>query len=895
MTSLLTTSARALASARSNRAAAVLGIVSLTAAACASGATAPSEDASAGGGSPGSGGGSSAVGTTHATGTGAGTATSSGGMVDLGPAPTFDEAVGPALKIDFDVSGRPSTEVTELGYNAWPIEAAREIEKTFDGVTFRLESSKPAGTELKGTWVKGLVQAPTYARLVGDGVTVDGGDSGAEVRLTLENLAPGAHSLLAFLNELGDAATDAYAPIDIEVNGSPAASGIVPTGRAASAYAARTAYVRFEVASGEDIVIVFRADTSSKAPKKNVLINGIELDTPDAIEQAKNPSPAYGDEHVDGDSGSVTLSWEASDLAATHDVYVGEDREAVEAADRSSPLFRGNQTSTSWTLTGVSSLKTYYWRVDEIDAQNHGTKGDVWYFRPRQLAFPAAEGHGRFARGGRGGVVVHVTNLDDAGPGSLREAIENDIGPRTIVFDVGGIIKLSSRLVLNDRYVTVAGQTAPGKGIVIRAAPFGMSGAQDVIIRHVRVRLGAGTTFDGMGMTGSDHAIIDHASISWTIDEAFSSRGGKNITLQRTLISEALNVAGHQNYPDGTAHGYAATIGGDVGSFHHNLLAHCEGRNWSMGGGLDGYGVAAGRLDIFNNVVYNWGGRTTDGGAHEVNFVGNYYKPGAASKIFVALSADYEAANPQQYFIKGNVMPGHFSESNQADGRQQRGTPVGGYSPWVDAPFFPSHATIEPAGDAYKSVLSDVGCTSPVLDDHDVRVIKETLNGTTTYKGSRSGKPGLPDHENDVGGYESYPNAKRAADWDSDGDGLPDWWEGERGLNTSSPAGDFSDGNRNEDGDGYTELEDYLEWMANAHHSTSKGQDVTIDLGKAFVGYTQSPTYMVSGPGQSAVKISGKSAVFSADSCGLVTFVLHVKDSSGAGMSKPVGVHVACD
>ena len=143
-----------------------------------------------------------------------------------------------------------------------------------------------------------------------------------------------------------------------------------------------------------------------------------------------------------------------------------------------------------------------------------------------------------------------------------------------------------------------------------------MLGAHDVIIRYIRVRPGdtAGVTLDGMGMASTDHSIIDHCSISWTQDEAFSSRGAKNITLQRTLISEALNVAGHKKYEKGKQHGFAASIGGDVGSFHHNLLAHCAGRNWSLAGGLDKAGRHTGRLDIRNNVVYNWGHRTTDGG-----------------------------------------------------------------------------------------------------------------------------------------------------------------------------------------------------------------------------------------------------------------------------------------
>lgn len=129
-------------------------------------------------------------------------------------------------------------------------------------------------------------------------------------------------------------------------------------------------------------------------------------------------------------------------------------------------------------------------------------------------------------------------------------------------------------------------------------------------------------------MAYSEHCIIDHCSISWTIDEAFSSRGAKNITLQRCLISEALNAAGHRKYPEGTQHGYAASIGGMTGSFHHNLLANCAGHNWSLAGGLDKEKRHTGWLDIRNNVVFNWKDRATDGGAARVQFVNNYYKPG---------------------------------------------------------------------------------------------------------------------------------------------------------------------------------------------------------------------------------------------------------------------------
>ncbi|MGC4093199.1 MAG: hypothetical protein QM756_35990 [Polyangiaceae bacterium] len=605
---------------------------------------------------------------------------------------------------------------------------------------------------------------------------------------------------------------------------------------------------------------------------------------PNPAEQATNPSPANGDEHVDCDSGSVTLSWKGASGAASHDVYVSNDLSALQSATRASPAFKANQTATSFELSGIDSLKTYYWRIDEITSGNVATLGQTWYFRPRHLAFPGAEGYGRFARGGRGGVVVHVTNLNDTGAGSLRDAVETDRGPRTIVFDVGGIIKLASRLVVNDNYVTVAGQTAPGKGIVVRAAPFGAAGQHDLIIQNVRVRLGSGTTYDGMGLTGSEHSIVDHCSISWTIDEGFSSRGAKNITLQRTMISECLNAADHTNSSGevNQRHGYAGSISGDIGSFHHNLLAHCEGRNWSMAGGLDGAGYFAGRLDLFSTVVYNWGGRTNDGGAHEVNFVNNYYKPGAATHVFTALNLSWDNfPGTQRYYMAGNVMPGYFDESNQAKGLNMASPPTA-YNPLVDKPFFPSYATIQSAKETYKDVLSDVGMTQPVFDDHDVRIVKETLGGTYAYKGSVTGFPGLPDSETDVGGYESYPTTNREATWDSDGDGLPDWWETQIKSSPSSTKGTFTDSNADRDGDGYTQLDDYLIWMSKPHYFTNPGASVSIDLSKVFSGYTASPTYSSSAAVNGAVTISGKTATFKATSCGLASWKLSVKDSEGS-------------
>lgn len=469
-------------------------------------------------------------------------------------------------------------------------------------------------------------------------------------------------------------------------------------------------------------------------------------------------------------------------------------------------------------------------------------------------AFPSAEGYGRVATGGRGGRVVEVTNLNDAGPGSLRAAID-ETGPRTIVFTVSGVINIKSKLLVtgtkgNGNFY-LAGQTAPGKGICIHGWTFGMIGGEHVIVRHIRTRIGtsSGETMDGMGMASGDKSIFDHCSISWTIDEAFSSRSGLNITLQRTLISEALNEAGHENYDPGKQHGFAASISGDIGSFHHNLLAHCAGRNWSLAGGLGKNPTEfTGRLDIRNNVVYNWRNRTTDGGAHQVNFVNNYYKPGPAISITVALNAQIENfPGTQSYYFAGNVMPGHFDESNQEKGRKisyvNRDASSVTWDVFVNQPFFESHVTTQTAGEAYEDVLEDVGCNRPMLDEHDERIIEEVKKGTYTYEGSRTGYPGLIDNERDCGGLEEYPEERRPDDWDSDHDGMPDEWEEEHGLNPDNAD------DRNDDElsvDGYTNLEMYLNelagdsvrWSTTALHSMKKrtsGNGITFDGNGVFL------------------------------------------------------------
>lgn len=803
-------------------------------------------------------------------------------------------AQNPVVKIDFDQSGRPKTEVNDPDYTAWVIASGNTSTYSENGVTFTITRVGDKGDALGTNWYKAGIQAPYYARLVCDGLTVKGttANLGAQIQLKISGLAAGEHTLLAFFNAVDSPVGNNFSPIDISVNGNLVVDNLIPSVRATTTADAKSTYLKFQAVASTDVVLLFAAETSGTENIKNFILNGFELNTPNIYHQATNPSPKQNDEHVELTSGGKLLGWTSATNALSHNIYFGTDAAAVEAATTASPEFKGNQlkANTSYQINSLYTGATYYWRIDEVSANNAVEKGNIWRFRPAQLAFPDAEGYGRFARGGRGGKVVAVTNLNDSGTGSLRDAVTNDIGPRTIVFNTSGIIQLNSRLVLSQPYVTVAGQTAPGKGICIRSAPFGITG-NDAVVQNVRVRVGGGPTYDGMGLTGADNSIIDHCSISWTIDESFSSRSGKNITLQKTLISEALNAAGHQNYPAGTEHGYAATIGGDIGSFHHNLLAHNYGRNWSLGGGLDGSGAYAGRMDITNNVVYNWGSRTTDGGTKEVNFVNNYYKPGAGSKIFVAFNQQNEGAGTgtQQCYFSGNVMPGYFDENNQTIGRKASGVTIS-FENFVNTPFFPSYVTTQSAKNAYKIVLSDVGCTQPEFDDHDQRIITETLNGTYSITGSVTNKPGFPDNEADVGGFEIYPVINRATNFDTDQDGLPNWWETIIGTNINSGTGDFSDSNADTDQDGYTNLDKYLQWMSQPHFESPTGNKVDINIKKLSRGFTSGVTYSVSNIVNGNAVLASDVVAFTPTTTGLCSFNFTVTDSEGGTMTRKVNI-----
>ena len=707
----------------------------------------------------------------------------------LVPSPARAGGGGSGLRVDINPDN-DRRDVLTSGWADWRVGdgVGKPLELGGVKVSFR-SADKVAGEMWKGGF-------DTGATMASDGLVARGG-----VEMVISGLPPGRTGIATYHNAFG---TKAAGPFSVAVNGDVKLRGVKPTQRVANDYDAASAFVEADVKAGEDVVLAFRPEQATDV----VVINGFEIGATNPAQRARKPFPNDLDEHAAEDP---TLAWTPPKSAASHDVYLATSRDAVARATRQSPEFKETVTTPQFATYDLNTSDTYYWRVDQTDKDGQTTPGEVWSFRVRHLAFPGAEGYGRFARGGRGGRVYEVTTLNDSGPGSLREAVEAD-GPRTVVFRVGGTINLTDRLVIKNPYITVAGQTAPGDGIAVRGATFGCSGVHDVIIRHLRIRIGdeSGKTFDGSGMGGgTDHAIMDHCSIAWSIDEGFSSRGGKNITLQRSIIAEPLNLSIHNHYVGtGKGHGFAGSISGDVGSFHHNLLANCAGRNWSLAGGLNGTGKFAGYLDIRNNVVYNWNHRTNDGGVRKLNLVGNYYIPGPSTKVFHLLKAIMEMKLPddiQQYYVADNVMEGRPQYTGD---NWRNGGVIGEQDEYpamkLNAPFCDPHITVHTATEAYESVIADVGANHPRHDAIDARTIKDVKRRGFTHKGSKTGLPGIPDSVKDVGGYAELKGGEALPD--ADHDGMPDAWERANKLDANNAA----DGNRDDAGDGYTNLERYL-------------------------------------------------------------------------------------
>ncbi|MDF2380941.1 hypothetical protein JMG10_05680 [Nostoc ellipsosporum NOK] len=464
-----------------------------------------------------------------------------------------------------------------------------------------------------------------------------------------------------------------------------------------------------------------------------------------------------------------------------------------------------------------------------------------WASKPDDLpqadipAFPGAEGGGKFTMGGRGGKVYVVTNLNDDGPGSFRWACEQG-GARTVVFNVAGIIRLKTPLIIRAPYITIAGQTAPGDGVCIAGESVWIN-THDVIVRFMRFRRGetwVGRRDDAIGGNPVGNIMIDHVSASWGLDEnmsmyrhMYNDSTGKpaedklptvNITIQNSIFSEALDTWNHA---------FGSTLGGENCTFMRNLWANNAGRNPSIGW----YGI----FNFVNNVVFNWVHRSIDGGDYraQYNIINNYFQPGPATPknaVGHRILKPESGRSKLKYltfgraYVNGNIMEGYpeITKDNWKGGVQVEDRADAG--PYTDdirwhKPLPMAPMTILKAEDARKYVLANAGATLPRRDPVDTRITEEVRSGKITalpnvelpdsqFKHRRapidSYKIGIITDIKQVGGYPEYKGKPYK---DSDNDGIPDEWERKNGLNPNNAA-DASQLSKSKSG--YTNIEEYL-------------------------------------------------------------------------------------
>jgi hypothetical protein len=420
-------------------------------------------------------------------------------------------------------------------------------------------------------------------------------------------------------------------------------------------------------------------------------------------------------------------------------------------------------------------------------------------------AFPGAEGFGQFTTGGRGGKVLYVTNLNDDGPGSFRAAVET-VGARFVLFKVSGTIALRSRLNIREGNLTIAGQSAPGAGICIKDYPVVIQ-ADNVIIRFLRFRLGdqQNQEADALEARGRSNIIVDHCSMSWSVDECVSFYDNTNTSLQWCIISESLNNSVHHK----GAHGYGAIWGGKNASFHHNLIANHASRNPRLGERAGDAFALTDLTDIRNNVIYNWGNNSCYGGeAMNVNIVNCYYKPGPASSNRNRIVAIDKNTKPEtavyntwgKYYINGNYVAGYLKTTtdNWEQGVfNQFHSRYGEVSEEEKAAIrittehpINNNVFTHSAEEAYEKVLA-IGGASYVRDAVDLRIVENVREGKYTAAGSNGSTEGIIDSQEDVG---SWPQLAAApAPEDTSGDGMPDTWKQAHQLPIDQPQANGHD------------------------------------------------------------------------------------------------------
>lgn len=515
-------------------------------------------------------------------------------------------------------------------------------------------------------------------------------------------------------------------------------------------------------------------------------------------------------------------------------------------------------------------------------------------------AFPGAEGEGMYVTGGRGGDVYRVTNLNDSGPGSLRNGVINaPAGGRTIVFDVSGVIHLTSTLNFSRGNLTVAGQTAPGLGVCLRNYGASVS-AQNVILRHLRFRPGDANKgpnpgFNGDSLSlGASRVMVDHCSASWGIDEVVSCAGTSpvDVTVQHCFIVEGLDQTGlyhgawDTNYnPGGSGHHSMGSLikpinGSGQAAFHHNLWAANGNRNPAVG---TYYNTQTFRVDVRNNVIFNNrnnGYRSGGLSARlDMNYVGNYIIAGSATSSSWrtrAFNAGEEDAN-FYIFQSGNRIDGNLNRVR--DGTDTGWAMFSGTYNALSSAIAMRPVATQTAEAAYYQVLNFGGALPWARDSVDARQLFNLRNLGGVVVNS----------QNEVGGYPAIPAEARPAGWDTDDDGLPDHWEVALGRNPKAANNNFVNP------DGYTDLEHYHNWLAAPHLITPQGQPVDVDL-RAFTNGVTSATCSVFGATNGFVALlpDGFTARFTPGEgfFGRSGFSFRVADGGGTALTNTVGVLV---
>lgn len=517
-----------------------------------------------------------------------------------------------------------------------------------------------------------------------------------------------------------------------------------------------------------------------------------------------------------------TFEWNSDRLAAGYLIYRNGRFEAF-VAEPEYTISDGNADEYS--------VKT---------VSRQGATSEAVAMRVTPVAFPTAEGFGKYATGGRGGKVVTVTSLADTeDEGTLRWAFSQYPGePLTIVFAVNGEIRLNSNLRVKRANWTLAGQTAPGDGISIVGDKVNFGSSENFIVRNIRFRAGDGKQDQACGTENCTNFIFDHCVFGWSMEENMNTADSHYLTVQYCIVHEGLNDAGHKK----GKRGYGSQWGGSPATYHHNLLAGNDSRSPRFNGARgEDYVVF---MEYVNNVNFNWGrwnscyggensaditeynGRNS---AHECNFMNNYYKPGPespANSVFVMASHARKGAtswSPARWYVSGNVMEGNdaaTADNWQAMSAEKYTTDQIRVNERIvpEMPYYKLDETegaigkyrpsrymltdIQTAGEAYKTVLKKAGTIN--RDATEKRVINDVKSGNPKFSGSKTGKRGIIDSVNDAEGF-GLSHKQEAAPADTDGDGMPDKWEKKHGLNP-----DNADDRNLTNPDGYTALEVYL-------------------------------------------------------------------------------------